>query len=45
MNATVLLVMDVQRGIVGRFADDPGYLERLSRAITARALRASRWCT
>ena len=35
MNATVLLVMDVQRGIVGRFADDPGYLERLSRAITA----------
>jgi nicotinamidase-related amidase len=35
VNATVLLVMDVQRGIVGRFADDPGYLERLSRAITA----------
>ncbi len=23
MNATVLLVMDVQRGIVGRFADEP----------------------
>jgi nicotinamidase-related amidase len=35
MDATVLLVMDVQRGIVERFADDPGYLERLSRAITA----------
>jgi hypothetical protein len=28
MDATVLLVMDVQRGIVERFAGDPGYLER-----------------
>jgi nicotinamidase-related amidase len=35
MDATVLLVMDVQRGIVERFADDPGYLQRLSAAITA----------
>jgi nicotinamidase-related amidase len=35
MDATVLLVMDVQRGVVERFGDDPGYLERLSRAITA----------
>jgi nicotinamidase-related amidase len=35
MDATVLLVMDVQRGIVERFADDPGYLQRLSEAITA----------
>jgi nicotinamidase-related amidase len=35
MDATALLVMDVQRGIVERFADDPGYLQRLSGAITA----------
>jgi nicotinamidase-related amidase len=35
MAATVLLVMDVQRGVVERFADDPSYLERLSRAVTA----------
>jgi nicotinamidase-related amidase len=35
MDATVLLVMDVQRGVVERFADDPGYLQRLSGAITA----------
>ena len=35
MDTTVLLVMDVQRGVVERFAEDPGYLERLSRAITA----------
>ena len=35
MDATVLLVMDVQRGVVERFADDPGYLERLSGGITA----------
>jgi nicotinamidase-related amidase len=35
MDATVLLVMDVQREIVGRFADDDGYLPRLSRAIAA----------
>ena len=38
MDVTVLLVMDVQRGVVERFADDPGYLDRLSRAIaTAHA--------
>ncbi|MFI5082988.1 MAG: hypothetical protein ACHQCE_18105, partial [Streptosporangiales bacterium] len=35
MDTTVLLVMDVQRGIVERFADDPGYLQRLADAITA----------
>jgi nicotinamidase-related amidase len=35
MDATVLLVMDVQRGIVERFAEDPGYLQRLSGAISA----------
>ena len=35
MDATVLLVMDVQRGIVERFAEDPGYLQRLAGAITA----------
>jgi nicotinamidase-related amidase len=35
MDATVLLVMDVQRGVVERFAEDPGYLERLSSAIEA----------
>jgi len=34
-DATVLLVMDVQRGIVERFADDPGYLERLAGAVGA----------
>jgi nicotinamidase-related amidase len=34
MDATVLLVMDVQRGIVERFEPDE-YLERLSKAITA----------
>jgi nicotinamidase-related amidase len=33
MDATVLLVMDVQREIVGRFADDDGYVPRLSGAI------------
>ncbi|HEY3904275.1 MAG TPA: isochorismatase family cysteine hydrolase [Streptosporangiaceae bacterium] len=38
MDRTALLVMDVQRGIVERFADDPGYLDRLATAITkARA--------
>ncbi len=31
---TVLLVMDVQRGIVERNAEEPGYLQRLSHAIT-----------
>ena len=35
MDATVLLVMDIQRGIVERFADDAGYLPRLGHAITA----------
>jgi nicotinamidase-related amidase len=35
MDATVLLVMDVQRGIVERFADDTGYLPRLSGAVAA----------
>ncbi len=35
MDATALLVMDVQRGIVGRYDDDPGYLARLSAAIIA----------
>jgi nicotinamidase-related amidase len=35
MNTTVLLVMDVQRGIVQRFADDPGYLRRVSGAAAA----------
>jgi nicotinamidase-related amidase len=35
MDATVLLVMDVQRELVERFAGDPGYLPRLRRAITA----------
>ncbi len=35
MDATVLLVMDVQQGIVERFAGDHGYLQRLQQAITA----------
>jgi nicotinamidase-related amidase len=35
MATTALLVMDVQRGIVERFAEDPGYLPALSRAIAA----------
>jgi nicotinamidase-related amidase len=35
MAATALLVMDLQQGIVERFADDPGYLERISAAIAA----------
>ena len=35
MTATALLVMDVQRGIVERFAGEAGYLPRLGRAITA----------
>ena len=38
MDASALLVMDVQRGVVERFAGDPDYLTRLSRAIeVARA--------
>jgi nicotinamidase-related amidase len=32
---SALLVMDVQVGIVARFADDPGIVERLRRAIDA----------
>ncbi len=35
MDASVLLVMDVQRGIVERFEGEPDYLPRLSRAISA----------
>jgi nicotinamidase-related amidase len=35
MNATALLVMDVQRGILERFGDDPGYLQRVSDAAAA----------
>jgi len=38
MDRTALLVMDVQNGIVERFANDPGYLDRLAAAIAkARA--------
>jgi len=33
--AAALLVMDVQVGIVARFADDPGIVDRLRRAIDA----------
>jgi len=40
MDRTALLVMDVQRGIVERYADDPGYLDRLAAAIAkARAAK------
>ncbi len=35
MGTTVLLIMDVQQGIAARFGDDPGYLDRLSKAVTA----------
>jgi nicotinamidase-related amidase len=35
MNATALLVMDVQQGILERFGDDPGYLQRVSDAAAA----------
>jgi nicotinamidase-related amidase len=35
MAKSALLVMDVQRGIVGRFAQDDEYLPRLARAIEA----------
>jgi nicotinamidase-related amidase len=35
MTSTALLVMDVQQGIVDRFADDDGYLPRLAAAIEA----------
>ena len=44
IDATVLLVMDVQRGIVERFADDSGYLERLAGAIAAARGAGVRWC-
>jgi len=35
MTSTALLVMDVQLGIVDRFADDDGYLSRLAAAVQA----------
>jgi nicotinamidase-related amidase len=35
MTPTALLIMDVQQGIVERFAGDAGYLGRLATAITA----------
>jgi len=35
MTSTALLIMDVQQGIVERFASDDGYLTRLAAAITA----------
>lgn len=35
MDKTALLVMDVQRGIVGRFGDDRQYLQRLNAATEA----------
>jgi nicotinamidase-related amidase len=35
MTSSALLVMDVQQGIVDRFADDDGYLPRLAAAIEA----------
>jgi nicotinamidase-related amidase len=35
MDKTALLVMDVQRGIVGRFGDDASYLRRLQTATSA----------
>jgi nicotinamidase-related amidase len=35
MDGTVLLVLDVQRGIIERFSEDAGYLQRLSGAIAA----------
>ncbi len=35
MASTALLIMDVQQGIVARFAGDDGYLDRLATAITA----------
>ncbi|HXZ73760.1 MAG TPA: hypothetical protein VEH31_23210 [Streptosporangiaceae bacterium] len=39
MTPTALLVMDVQQGIVERFAGDEGYLPRLATA--ARAARGA----
>ena len=35
MSSTALLVMDVQQGIVDRFAGDEGYLPRLAAAAEA----------
>jgi nicotinamidase-related amidase len=35
MKSTALLVMDVQQGIVDRFAGDDGYLSRLAAAVAA----------
>jgi nicotinamidase-related amidase len=35
VTSTALLIMDVQQGIVDRFAGDDGYLERLAGAIAA----------
>jgi nicotinamidase-related amidase len=35
MASTALLIMDVQQGIVDRFAGDDGYLDRLATAIAA----------
>ena len=35
MTSTALLVMDVQQGIVDRFAGDGGYLPRLAAAVEA----------
>jgi nicotinamidase-related amidase len=33
MTSTALLVMDLQQGVVSRFADDPGYLTRVAAAV------------
>jgi nicotinamidase-related amidase len=35
MTATALLVMDLQQGVVNRFAEDTSYLARLSAAVSA----------
>ena len=35
MTSTALLIMDVQEGVVGRFADDESYLPRLATAVRA----------
>lgn len=35
MTSTALLIMDVQQDIVARFGGEPGYLDRLSSAISA----------
>jgi nicotinamidase-related amidase len=42
MTSTALLIMDVQQGIVERFAgDDDAYLERLATAIAAARTRSA----